>query len=181
MERTKLLTIAVIGLLLLNLLTIGYLVFRPVTGPRPERNRPPGEPEPATIIIERLHFDAGQQQRYQQLIARHRQQTRLLGEQSAQLYRAYYGLLTEAQPDTVQTNAFSQQIARNQRAQAQLNFAHFNDIKQLCRGSQLADFRELVGDLSRLFGRQPRVPRPDRNGPPGDRPEGAPDNLPPHP
>ncbi|MBO0947816.1 periplasmic heavy metal sensor [Fibrella forsythiae] len=177
MERTKLLTIAVIGLLLLNLVTIGFLVLRPgKPGGRPE-DGPPGGEGPSRIIIERLHFDDNQQERYQTLIEAHRAQTRELASQSVHLYRDYYGLLENDQPDTAQITSLNRQIGQNQREQAQLNFDHFNDIKQLCRPDQQAAFRQLVSELSRLFGRQQRPPRPSPDG----QPEGPPANLPPRP
>lgn len=174
MERTKLLTVAVIGLLLLNLLTIGYLVLRPDERRGPGQNGPPGGGEPSTVIIERLQFDSLQQQQYAQLINAHQKQTRALSRQSVELFRAYYGLLEAVQPDTAQANSLSQQIAQNQRNQARLNFAHFEEIKRLCRPDQQAAFNQLVSELSRLFGRQQRPARSGRGRPPGDRPEGPP-------
>ncbi len=187
MERTKLLTVAVLGLLLLNLVTISFLLLRSRTQRAPNRPIPPDGDGPSRILIERLHFDSRQQQQYQTLIAAHQQQTRLLAEQSVQLYRDYYGLLEKTPPDTMQARALSSQIAQNQRAQAELNFAHFEEIKALCRPDQQPAFRALVSDLSRLFGRQPRRPRPNHNRPqvgrpdePG-RPEGPPEHLPPRP
>ncbi len=171
MERTKLLTITVIGLLVLNLLTIGVLVFR--TNQRPA---PPGGEEPARVIIDRLHLDTVQQQQYRQLITQHQQQTRQLSEQAKELYRTYYGLLEATPVDSVRANALSQEIAANQRTSAQVNFAHFQQIKALCRPEQQADFVRLVAELSRLFGRSQR---PDRGGPPNGPPPGSPNGPPP--
>lgn len=168
MERTKLLTLAIIGLFLLNLLTIGYLVLKP--------GHPDGQPGaegPVAVIIERLHFDTDQQTAYQTLVREHRSQVRALRDQSAQLFRDYYGLLESVQPDSLKASALSEQIAINQRELAQLNFTHFSQIKSLCRPNQLADFNRLVGDLSRLFGQQ-RPPRPTDGGPLG----GSSENLP---
>lgn len=179
MERTKLLTIAVIGLFLLNLITIGFLLVKPNQLLRPGDSR--GAEEPATIITQRLHFDSGQQQAYRLLITKHQEQTKMLNEQMVQLHRDYYGLLASTQLDSIQANALSQQIADNQRAQAQLNFDHFKQIKALCRLDQQADFSDLVNDLARLFGRQQRPPRLGAGGPPEGPPNGPPENLPPHP
>ncbi|MEZ0542096.1 periplasmic heavy metal sensor [Fibrella arboris] len=182
MERTKLLTIAVVGLLLLNLVTLCVLVVRPEN--RPFLNRPPDRPEPegpARIIVERLHLDPQQQQQYQELVQAHRKQMRGLTAESVTLVQAYYQLLEADQPNRLLADSLNQQIARNQRGQAQLNFAHFRAIKALCRPDQRADFKQLIGDLSQLFGRQPQAP--DRNSPPGPGrpPEGRAGNFPPRP
>jgi periplasmic protein CpxP/Spy len=176
MERTKLLTIAVVGLLILNLLTIGFLILntnRARWPEPPEQNRGGG---PARIIIERLRLNEQQQQAFEKLRDGHHKQSDKLSKQAVELYRAYYELLTAEQPDTVQANELSRQIAQNQLAVAKLNFDHFAEIKALCRSDQQADFTRLVGDLNRLFGRQPR-PRPEGEGPPpGDNSENRPPN-----
>lgn len=178
MERTKLLTLAVVGLLLLNLLTIGFLFLKPDGPPQPEQAPGrPGAEGPAAVIIERLHMDANQQAHYRQLVQAHQEKTRTLNQKTAQLYRTYYGLLEAPTYDVQQANSMSQQIADNQRAIAQLNFDHFNQIKSLCRPDQLADFNRLVSELARLFGRQQRPQRPGMSGPP----PGAPEDLPPRP
>lgn len=178
MERTKLLTLAIIGLLLLNLFTIGFIVLKPGLSFHPDHPPgPPGADGPATIIIERLHLDTDQQTAYRKLVRQHQHDVRTLREQSAQLFRNYYGLLESDHPDSTKANAFSQQIALNQREMAQLNFSHFNQIKALCRPGQRADFNRLVSDLSRLFGQQPRPRQFNAGGPP----EGPPEDLPPRP
>lgn len=180
MERTKLLTFAVVGLLLLNLLTIGFLFLKPDQPQQPEQGpaRPGfGAEGPATVIIERLHLDERQQTQYRQLVKAHQDRMRALNEKSAQLYRNYYGLLEAARYDTKQADALSRQIADSQQKMAQLNFDHFKEIKSLCRPDQTADFNRLVSDLARLFGRQQRPPRSGPDGPPA----GAPENLPPRP
>lgn len=177
MERTKLLTIAVVGLLLLNLLTIGFLILNTN---RPRRPEPPGQnggDGPARIIMERLGFDEQQQQDYRKLIDAHRDQTERLSIQSVELYQMYYGLLLAEKPDTARENALSQQIAQNQQAVARLNFDHFAQIKALCHPNQQANFTRLVGDLNRLFGRQQR---PQREGE-GRLPDGNSEKRPPRP
>ena len=52
MEKTKLLTVTVIGLLLLNLGTLGFLFLN---GPKVHRGLHEGRPEPKEIIIDKLH------------------------------------------------------------------------------------------------------------------------------
>lgn len=148
MNRTKLLTIAVIGLLLINAGTLGVLLLRPAHHPPMEGPRGEG---PKRIIIERLHFDAQQQEAYQLLIDEHRQKMRELNEASRGLHDQLFVLLKETPADTAKADNFMQQIAANQLAIEQLNFDHFNKIKALCKGSQLNDFNELVNDLGQLF------------------------------
>lgn len=77
MEKTKLLTITVIGLLLVNLATLSFLFL---SGPKPGKLPHKGRPEPREIIIEKLHFDAKQQQEYDKLIQWHRDEIEYLDD-----------------------------------------------------------------------------------------------------
>lgn len=165
MERTKLLTVAVVGLLLLNLFTIGFLVLNAgaFRGPEPSNQNRGG---PALLIMERLGFDEEQRQAFKKLADAHHDQTERLSAQSVALYRSYYELLLSEKPDTVRANALSEQIAQNQLTVAKVNLAHFAQIKALCHPDQQASFTRLVGDLSKLFGRQPRPQRQGEGRPP---------------
>ncbi|NID12254.1 periplasmic heavy metal sensor [Fibrivirga algicola] len=177
MERTKLLTIAVIGLLLLNFLTIGFLLIRPDRPNRPMQSGPPRGEGPAQVIIERLAFDSLQKQQYLQLVATHQQQTRRLNEQSITLFQDYYKLVEADEPDSARASELSDQIGQNQVGQARLNFTHFQKIKALCRPDQQASFKRLVSELSQLFGRQQRPGQGRHTGPPGEGPPPPPSGM----
>ncbi|MVM39959.1 periplasmic heavy metal sensor [Spirosoma sp. HMF3257] len=191
MERTKLLTFSVIGLLLLNLLTIGYVVFKSghFSQSDQSRSQPLGREGPARVIISRLHFDEQQQKQFLEMGRQHHQETRRLNEESVRLFRTYYSLLATTPPDTAKASMLARQIADIQRQIAELNFAHFQEIKALCRPEQQADFVQLVDDLARLFGRPQRPPRNGNDGPPEatmggppeEHPDGPPENFPPKP
>lgn len=169
MNQTRLLTWAVVGLLLLNLGTLGYLALRP-RGLHPP-GLPGGPPPdgPAALIIDRLQFDEAQQAQYRTLVDRHRQASARLAELSTELHQRYYKLLSRAQPDTAAAQSLSRQIAANQQAIAELNFAHFAQIRALCRPEQLPAFTRLLDDLTHLFRNAPGA----KPGPPG-RGEGPP-------
>jgi periplasmic protein CpxP/Spy len=176
MTTTKLLTVAVVGLLLLNLGLVGFLLWQP------NKQTGPGGPPPAgpqRLIIERLHLDAEQQAGYDKLVSQHRQQTHQLNNRGIELYRRYYQLLKINKPEETQLLQFSREIADNQQLIATLNFKHFSDLKAICRADQQADFIKLVDDLSELFGKQPR-PATGSNGSDGPRP-GAGNGFPPPP
>lgn len=183
MERTKLLTFAVIGLLLLNLLTIGFLFVKSdsSTGDNQQPGSSPDDRGPARLIIERLHLDDQQRQEYVAMARQHHEITQRLNKESVRLFQAYYSLLTVEKPDSAKASALVRQITDIQRQIAELNFAHFQQIRALCRPNQQAYFTQLVGDLARLFGRQQRPPRRDQNGPPEAHPEGPPENSRPRP
>jgi len=151
MNRTKLLTIAVIGLLLINLGTLGVLVMQRPHHP-PMGDGPPQRREgPKQIIIDRLHFDLQQQQAYSILVEEHRKRTRELNATTRQLHDELFVLLKIQPVDTAKANSLMQQIAQNQQQTDQLNFEHFQQIKNICKPGQVVFFNELVDDLGKLF------------------------------
>lgn len=156
MNKTKLLSIAVVGLLLLNLGTLTLMMFKQ-TGSHPGGPPPRGE-GPKKIIIERLNFDEGQQKQYEVIIKDHQTKIKELNTKSRELHDELYSLLTDAAIDKTRSDTIIQQIAENQKELDNLNFDHFQKIKALCKGNQLENFNGLVIDLTHLFG--------PKNGPP---------------
>lgn len=162
MNRTKLLTIAVIGLLLLNFGILGVMFFGKPSPPpmHPPHGGPKGE-GPKQIIIERLHFDALQQKEYELLVVEHRNKTDELHEASKELHDKLFSLLKNDTNNQRESDVLVLEIANNQKAIEDLNFAHFNAIKKLCKGEQVGYFNDLVDDLGRLFA--PKGPRPPKH------------------
>ena len=153
MNRTKLLTIAVIGLLLLNLGVLGMMFFsKPPHPPMPpQMNGGPRGEGPKQIIIERLHFDAMQQKDYELLVTEHHNKTDELHEASKKMHDQLFSFLKEGAENKTQSDSLIMEIANNQKAIENLNFDHFNAIKKLCKGEQVNDFNKLVDELGMLF------------------------------
>ncbi|HEX8516106.1 MAG TPA: periplasmic heavy metal sensor [Bacteroidia bacterium] len=148
MSRTRLLTLAIVVLVLLNLGTLGTIFYQ---GMIHHKLPPPGE-GPKMIIIERLQFDEVQQKQYEVLIDDHRKQTRELHEDSRKLHKELYSLLSEEPADHSKKDSFILRIAGNQKALDNLNFDHFQQIRELCKPEQIPAFNDLAEDLAELFG-----------------------------
>ncbi len=107
---------------------------------------------PRKTIEQRLHFDAGQISDYEKFITKHRRdvvrkEQEILGAKS-ELYRLLGG------SDFSKKDSLVGRIGALQQEIEQVHFAHFQEIKSLCKGSQLADFEVLAGDLARLFSKK---------------------------
>lgn len=151
MSRTKLLTVSVIALLLLNFGTLAFLLF----GRSPKHGPPPGAGEgPKYLIIARLHFNQTQQQHYSDMVEEHRSKSRELNGRSRELHDELFQLLKAKDMDEARKTELIGLIAENQKAIEQLNTDHFLQIKSLCKGVQLEHFDRLVDDLGRLFAPQ---------------------------
>ena len=160
MEKTKLLTITVIGLLLLNLSTLAFLlVSYPGEHKRPN-DRPEGKPNPSEIIIERLHFDVNQQKEYDKIIQWHKGEIKILDENLRSVKNELYTQLKQPQADVKIKDSLIAVINANQKQIEETHFKHFTAIKNLCHKDQIEDFNELTEDLSRIFAPNKR-PRHD--------------------
>ena len=146
MDKTKFLTIVTIGLFISNLLLIGYIFLN--------KNRELKREGPKRYIAKRLHLDADQISKYEQMIKLHRidirQQDSLILVAKTKLYNC------------INSNNFTlkDSLVNNlgglQMAIERVHYAHFLDIKKLCRTDQLSDFQGLLAEMPKLFsGRKP--------------------------
>ncbi|MGK4567962.1 hypothetical protein [Flavobacterium sp. 3HN19-14] len=152
MEKVKLLTFSVIALLLLNLGTLGFLIFS-ARGDRPGRR-----PEPKEIIIEKLHFDSKQQTEYESLIHDHRNAIDKLDNDIVMSRAALYLQLASPQPDANAMDSLTNVIAAYQKQVEVVHFLHFANIKSICRKDQQKAFDAMTLELASIFS-HPR-PRP---------------------
>jgi protein CpxP len=157
MEKTKLLTIAVIGLLIINFGTLGFLFLNG----KDHHPRHGERPEPKEIIIEKLNFDANQQKEYAKIIQWHRREITRLDDNIRQAKNELYSALSQAEVNLKTKDSLINSINANQKQIEETHFKHFEDIKKLCNKDQLKDFNALTEELSRIFAPKPHGPRHD--------------------
>lgn len=160
MEKTKLLTITVIGLLLLNFATLGFLFLKE---PKGQRQPHEGRRQPKEIIVEKLHFDASQQKDYAKLIQWHQEEITRLDKNIRLAKNKLYTLLSQIEANPNTKDSLIAVINSNQKQVEVTHFKHFEDIKKLCHEDQREDFNSLTQELSKIFsrGQKPRRPRHD--------------------
>lgn len=152
MSRERLLAIAVIGLLLINVCTVGFFFF--AKPPHLPGGPPPfGRMEPKNQIVESLHFDQQQIVEYEKLIAQHRQTIRELNDRIHEAKSSLYQSLSN-ENGTVKDSLISK-LGSLQKQIETTHYNHFKDIKALCKPEQLDDFNELTGRLAHFFGPKP--------------------------
>ena len=162
MEKTKLLMITVIGLLVLNLATLGFLFISGPKGHKPPHDRTEGRQMPREIIINRLHFDVNQQKDYDKIIQWHKGEIKRLDSEIREAKIGLYSQLKESQLDLKVKDSLIAVINTNQKQIETTHFKHFEEVKKLCNKDQLEDFNELTEELSKLFSpNKPPRPRHD--------------------
>lgn len=160
MEKTKLFTLGIITLFLLNLGTLGFLF---VSGPKehhpPHGHGPDERSKPRAIIIEKLHFDADQIKEYDQLIQWHRSHISEMEDKIRETKNELYLQLNENQINENTKDSLITVLVLYQKDIESFHFKHFQDIKKMCKKEQLEDFTALTNELSRFFAKPP----PPRN------------------
>lgn len=136
------------ALLLSNVLLAGYLFLSPARGEMPPR-------KPREIIIERLGFDAQQVAAYDRIIPAHRNGVRAAeSEIRATKQQLYRSLIAQ---DTTGNGLLLRKLDAAHAQIERTHYAHFQQIRALCRPDQLPAFEALVEDLGKLF--MPKPPR----------------------
>jgi hypothetical protein len=161
MDKIKLLTYAVIGLLLLNVGIIGFLFFS-----RPNRNPEVNNRKPKEFISEKLHFDAKQNEKYDSIIHIHKDKIDSLDSKNREIKSALYSQLKLPVVNTIVKDSLITLFLANQKHIEEAHFKHFLDIKSICKASQLQDFNALTEELGKMFSNQNSKPHPPREKPP---------------
>lgn len=144
MDKTKLLSIAVIALLLLNFGILSFLFLS-------KGNHPGNRKMPREIVIEKLHFDKNQILAYEKIIEIHQNTIRDLDKSIRETKNELYQLLNSDKIDSVQKDSLFLRLASYQKQIEATHFNHFLDIKKICKKEQLADYDDLTKELSSLF------------------------------
>jgi periplasmic protein CpxP/Spy len=160
MSKIKLLTIAVIGLLIMNLGILAFLFFSRAATPEGHRLLPAPE-EVKYIIIDRLHFDNDQVAQYEKLVQAHQRSVRELDRQIRMAKNNLYASLAEGAAANV--DSLQNRLAEFQRQIEELHYNHFADIKKLCKPGQMKYFDDLTKDLAKFFAPGRKNPPPPRD------------------
>ncbi len=148
MNKTRLLTIAVLALLAINIGLLAFLFFgRP---PQPSHRGPAGGQDgPSRLIIDKLHFDEKQVARYEVLIEQHQAGVKPLNEEIMKTKSKLYTTL--ADEATTDKDSLINRLGNLQMLMENVHYDHFLEIKKLCTPEQLPDFKSLSGELARYF------------------------------
>ncbi len=161
MSKIKLLTIAVIGLLVLNTALVAFLMLRkPFPRPGKGGGAERGQESPKGVVINRLHFSEAQAKQYGKLIKEHQITIRVLSDSVGYYKKELYRSLISENNDEKDAS-----VDRLGNLQKQIELAHYNHflaIKKLCEPDQIADFNKLSRDLSKYFFQRKK---PEMQGP----------------
>jgi periplasmic protein CpxP/Spy len=156
MSKIKLLTAAVVGLLIVNLGLLAFLLMSKPMRP-PGRGGPgPGKEGPKMLIIKRLDFDKDQVTAYEQLIGRHQELVEELNRETGDTKNNLYSTL--ADENQSKKDSLISRLGDLQEQIEQVHYNHFTDLRGLCRPEQREQFQALTQELAGYFGGPKNTP-----------------------
>ena len=157
MSKTKLLSLAVIGLLVINLGILAFLLLGRAGTPR-HPSQMNERDEPKRIIIHKLQLDDAQVTEYEKMIAQHRASIRGIEGEIRDTKNEFY--LTLAGKPGADKDSLQSRLGMLQQQIEATHYDHFVAIRTLCKPQQLPQFNELTSELAALFGRNANPPPP---------------------
>jgi protein CpxP len=154
MSKVTMLTLAVVGLLAVNLGLIAFLVLRKPGPPPHER-----QDGPRNVIIEKLGLTEAQTARYDQLITEHQAEIRRLNDEIRKTKNNLYATL--ASDSESREDFFISRLGALQRQVETAHYTHFMALKNLCTPDQKDKFNDLTTSLADYFaiGKRPPMGR----------------------
>lgn len=158
MNKTRLLSTAVIGLLVINLGVLYLLFFsRPMHPP----GRPPGPERPKEIIISTLHLDKEQIAQYEKLIQQHISTVAAFEEEINKTKNSLYLILSDT--SLTGKDSLVNRLGELQKKIETVHYNHFADIRKLCKREQLVFFSSLTNELAHFFAPNKNTPHPPKD------------------
>ncbi len=166
MRKQTLLTVAVIGLLVLNFVLLAMFFFHWRKQPDVPIGRLENMPPPEIIIGERLKLDEPQKQAFDKLKNDHREKMKSVNEDERKLHDELFLVLKEDLPNRAKSDSIISLIAENKKKAELITYIHFSDIKSLCTGDEQKElFNEFIDELGKMIGFPGGVQRSPRNQP----------------
>lgn len=142
MNKIKTISMIAIGLLISNLVLVGFIMLR-----KPKHPMPQG---PKKMVIEKLHFDDKQVEQYEVIIQEHQKNIRKADDDIIKYKNALYQTLTKSDNES-EKDSLINQIANVQKEIEDIHFNHFLEIKKLCKPEQQKYFEDLTKEIEGLF------------------------------
>ena len=161
MNNIRLLKLAIVVLILINLGTLVFVWFSyPLFRPSDRRPFTPG------FLVKELELSGSQQKEYFRLRRNHRQILEKLQEQDKALHTRFFDQLFSEVPDSKSVWDLADSIAENRRKMEVLTYDHFMQVRQMLTPDQRKKFQEIFDEVLRMVLPPPPQPPSPVNLPP---------------
>jgi Spy/CpxP family protein refolding chaperone len=164
-NKTKILTAAVVFLLLVNLTTLAgiwpYIDLKTFTF------APPSPATPKQFIIDKLDLSEEQQKIFEELRKEHFEEIDRLQASIIDEKEAMYDLLKSNTPDTIATYNHMATMMRDEERLERLTIEHFRKVRAICDDEQKQHFDVIIDKIMKMTNkthrRQPLHESPSDN------------------
>jgi periplasmic protein CpxP/Spy len=148
LTRIKILSIAVVVLVLLNITTIAsiwpYIDLGNFTF------SPPSPQTPREFIIDKLNLDAEQQRVFEALRQEHFEEMKQLQVQIAEEKQAMYNQLRSDVPDTSATYNHISSLMQKEERLEHITMEHFRKVRAICNDEQKQHFDVIIDKVMKM-------------------------------
>lgn len=172
-DKNKILSAAVVLLLMINLGILGLLWFErspktppdrlpppPMDGRHPSEKMPP-EGGPKEFLIRELKLNDKQTQDFGKLVEEHQADMRKLRDRIRNEKARLWDNISKSGSETGNTDSIASEIANDQKQIELVTFRHFQKVRELCDDTQKKKFDEVIKEALNMMG--------PNNPPPGQR------------
>jgi periplasmic protein CpxP/Spy len=145
MNKTKFLTILVLLLLVLNAVTLFFLLGKK-DGPK---NKPGGGRPYSEYLTKQLNLDSMQVAQLRVLRDKHKEELGNLWKEDRELQEAKFVLLKEGSTDSVKLDSIVTLIVANKKKFELAFHNHFMQIRALCRPDQVELFNKTLDEMKK--------------------------------
>lgn len=149
-STNKILTIAVVLLLLTNIALVVFMLTGKKGGPGKQSQRP----STSEMMAKELNMTEAQKTQHQQLREEHLKNIRPLFDSVRAAKTALYNLLKDPSVNDSLAAVYTRQISERQIAIEQLTFAHFKRVRNLFTPEQQPRFDEFVQKMMMQRGKR---------------------------
>lgn len=174
-DKNKILTIAVVALIVTNLGIIGYLWFERTQNFNSTDRMPPGErmqrPEgkppqdrmlseggPKEFLIRELKLDEKQKEDFGKLVDEHRTEMKRIREKIRKEKDDLWKEITKPKSENSSVERSAAEIGEDQKQIELITFAHFQNVRELCNDDQKKKFDEVIQEALKMM--SPNNPTP---------------------
>jgi periplasmic protein CpxP/Spy len=145
MTKTKFLTILVLLLLVLNAVTLFFLLSKK-DGPK---NKPGGGRPYSEYLTKQLNLDTIQVAQLKKLRDKHKEELGNLWKEDRELQEAKFVLLKEGSTDSVKLDSIVTLIVANKKKFELAFHKHFIQIRALCKPDQVELFKKTIEEMQK--------------------------------
>jgi hypothetical protein len=146
-NKTKLFSIIIIALLIINTIAVSFLLLN-----KDKHHLPPPQQQGGAFhfLVTELKLDSSQIKQYQLLRDKHKNCTDSIRKETRDLKDSLFHLLKQHHSSDIVVQQQLDAIAQNERNLDEITFKHFKQLRAMCNAQQQEKFDEVIALAMRM-------------------------------